>query len=93
MAVRLKVKIITPKEIAYNGEAVAVTIPAEVGEMQVYPGHIPVLARIVGGVIQIENPGAAPVCFRTEEGFFRVTPDEVHLLMDSVQPVSSGSSA
>jgi F0F1-type ATP synthase epsilon subunit len=31
----LKIKIITPREIAYDGTGLAVTIPAEIGEMQV----------------------------------------------------------
>ena len=86
MAALLKVKIITPKEVAYDGTALAVTIPAEKGEMQVYQGHIPVLARVVKGIIRIENPGVEPVCFEADEGLFRVTQDEVSLLIDTLQP-------
>lgn len=89
MAELLRVEIITPKEVAYDGTALAVTIPAETGEMQVYQGHVPVLARVVKGIVRIENPGKAPVCFETEEGFFRVTQDEVSLLIDALEPVSS----
>jgi F-type H+-transporting ATPase subunit epsilon len=85
MAALLRVKIITPKEVAYDGTALAVTIPAETGEMQVYQGHIPVLARVAPGVVRIENSGAAPVNFTVDEGFFRVTQDEVNLLIDSLQ--------
>jgi F-type H+-transporting ATPase subunit epsilon len=92
MAALLKVKIITPKEVAYDGTALAVTIPAEKGEMQVFHGHIPVLARVVQGIIRIENPGAAPVCFSVDEGFFRVTQDEVSLLIDTLQPVQAAGS-
>ena len=90
MAALLKVKVITPKEVAYDGTALAVTIPAEQGEMQVYQGHIPVLARVVKGIVRIENSGVDPVCFTVDEGFFRVTQDEVSLLidtLDSTQPV------
>ncbi|MCC7299806.1 MAG: F0F1 ATP synthase subunit epsilon [Verrucomicrobia bacterium] len=89
MAALLKVKIITPKEVAYDGMALAVTIPAEQGEMQVYQGHIPVLARVIKGIVRIENSGAAPVCFSVDEGFFRVTQDEVSLLIDSIQPMQA----
>ncbi len=86
MAALLRVKIITPKEVAYDGEALTVTIPAESGEIQVYQGHIPVLARVVPGGVRIENPGKKPVCFTVDEGFFRVTQDEVNLLIDTLQP-------
>ncbi len=89
MAAMLKVKIITPKEVAYDGTALTVTIPAEKGEMQVYQGHIPVLARVGRGTVRIEKPGAAPVCFEVDEGFFRVTQDEVSLLIDTLQPVEA----
>ena len=91
MAELLRVKIITPKEIAYDGTALAVTVPAEIGEMQVYQGHIPVLARVVQGIIRIENPGVEPVCFKADEGFFRVTQDEVSLLIDTIQPVQTAN--
>ena len=89
MAALLKVKIITPKEVAYDGTALAVTIPAEQGEMQVYQGHIPVLARVTKGIVRIENPGAEPVSFAVDEGFFRVTQDEVSLLIDTLQAAQS----
>lgn len=87
MAALLKVKIITPKEVAYDGTALAVTIPAEQGEMQVYQGHIPVLARVAKGIVRIENSGVDPVCFSVDEGFFRVTQDEVSLLIDTLDPM------
>jgi F-type H+-transporting ATPase subunit epsilon len=84
MAALLRVKIITPKEIAYDGTALSVTIPAEKGEMQVYQGHIPVLARLVKGIVRVEKSGSEPLCFAVDEGFFRVTQDEVSLLIDAL---------
>jgi len=84
MAAMLRVKIITPKEIAYDGTALAVTIPAEKGEMQVYQGHIPVLARLVKGIVRVEKSSAESLCFAVDEGFFRVTQDEVSLLIDTL---------
>ena len=91
MAALLRVKLITPKEVAYDGTALTVTVPAEKGEMQVYQGHIPVLARVAQGIVRIENPGAEPVCFAVDEGFFRVTQDEVSLLIDTLQPLPSAT--
>lgn len=91
MAALLKVKIITPKEVAYDGAAQAITVPAENGEMQIYQGHVPVLARVTKGRVCIENSGAAPVRFDVDEGFFRVTHDEVSLLIDTLQPVPAAT--
>ena len=84
MADLLNVKIITPKQVAYDGQALAVTIPAETGQIQVFQGHIPVLARVIGGDVIVEKPGESPVRFTVDEGFFRVTHDEVNLLIDSI---------
>jgi F-type H+-transporting ATPase subunit epsilon len=86
MSELFKVKVITPKEVAYDGPALAVTIPAENGEMQVYPGHIPVLARVVKGILRIEKPGANPITFSVDAGFLRVTQDDVSILIDSLSP-------
>lgn len=87
MAATLRVKIITPRQVAYDGMALAVTLPAEEGEMQVYQGHIPVLAHVVPGTIRVDLPQAAPLFFQTGEGFLRVTQNEVSLLIDNAQPL------
>lgn len=89
-ALLLKVKLITPKEVVYDGTALAVTVPAEKGEMQIYPGHIPVLARVKSGMVSIETPGKDPVRFEVDEGFLRVTQSEVHLLIDTIVQEGAG---
>lgn len=89
MATLLKVKIITPKEVAFEGKALAVTIPAEAGEMQVYQGHVPVLAHVVPGTIRVDFPKDAPLFFQNDEGFLRVTANEVSLLIDNAQPLQT----
>lgn len=83
----LNVQVITPRSVVFSGEAVSVTIPSEAGEMQVFHGHIPVLARIQSGIIRIEQEGTAPVSFEVEEGFFRIAQNEVSLLMDTCKKV------
>ncbi len=89
MAALLNVKIITPKEVAYDGLALAVTIPAEQGEMQVYQGHVPVLARLICGVIRIETLEKLAFCFDADEGFVRVTQDDVSILVDTLTPLKT----
>jgi len=84
MALDLKVKIITPEEVAYDDMATAVTIPAEMGEIQVLAGHILVVARIVSGKIVVFKDGIATDEFNVEEGFFRITKDEVSILIDKI---------
>ena len=84
MALDLKVRIITPEEVAYDGMATAVTIPAEIGEMQVLAGHISVVARIISGKVIVFKEGIPTDEFNVEEGFFRVTKNEVSILIDKI---------
>ena len=84
MALNLKVRLITPLEVVFDDVASAVTIPAEMGEMQVLPGHISVIARIVSGKIIIFKEGVPTKEFDVEDGFFRISNDEVSLLIDKI---------
>jgi F0F1-type ATP synthase epsilon subunit len=47
---------------------------------------MPILSKIVPGFVRIEKPTASPVSFKVDEGFVRVTQNEVCLLVDSVLP-------
>lgn len=81
MSAKLKVKIVSPEQVLYDGPALAVTIPSELGDMQVYYGHIPVLAKLAAGMVRVLKHGGETLEYRAEEGFCRVTQEEVSLLL------------
>lgn len=84
MADTIKVKIITPKHIVFDGVATSVTIPAEMGEMQVLNGHISVVSRLKLGKIIVSKAPSPPEEFEVEGGFFRVTSEQVNILADRI---------
>ena len=84
MADNIKVKIITPKEVACDCMATAVTIPAEMGEMQALRGHISLVGRLMSGKVIVFRNAANPEDFLVEEGFFLVNAEEVSILADRI---------
>ena len=84
MAENIKVKIITPKHVVFDGLATAVTIPAEMGEMQVLKGHISVVSRLKLGKVIVFKDSSTPEEFEVEDGLFRVTSDQVSILADRI---------
>ncbi len=47
----LSLEIVTPQRVLLETEAEYVTIPGEVGELGVLPGHIPLLTNLQSGVL------------------------------------------
>jgi F0F1-type ATP synthase epsilon subunit len=64
--------------------AAAVTIPAEMGEMQALKGHISVVGRLKPGKIIVFQNNAIPANFDVEEGFFSVNAEDVSILADKI---------
>ncbi len=56
MAMTLHVDIVSAEESIYSGLAEFVVVPAEMGEVGVYPRHAPMLTRIKAGSVRIKTP-------------------------------------
>ena len=84
MADNIKVRILTPNEVACNCMSCAVTIPAEMGEMQIHKGHISLVSRLKKGKIIVFKTSQKSEEFEVEEGLFQVNADEVNILADKI---------
>jgi len=84
MADNIKVRILTPDEVACNCMSCAVTIPAEMGELQVHKGHISLVSRLRKGKIIVLKTNLDPEEFEVEEGLFQINADEVNILTDKI---------
>jgi F-type H+-transporting ATPase subunit epsilon len=49
----MQVRIITPGATLYNQEALIITMPGELGEFSVLPGHELIIARLQAGITKI----------------------------------------
>jgi F-type H+-transporting ATPase subunit epsilon len=81
MAATLKLEIITPEEVAYRDDVEMVLIPAELGDMGVYPMHVPLMTRILPGELIVTKRGEL-THLAIGEGFAEITQTNVRILVD-----------
>ena len=81
MASTLKLEIITPEEVAYRDDVEMVLVPAELGDMGVYPMHVPLMTRILPGELIVTKAGEQ-THLAVGEGFAEVTQTNVRILVD-----------
>ena len=81
MAATLRLEIITPETVAYRDDVEMVLLPAELGEMGVYPMHVPLMTRILPGELVVTK-GAETLHLAIGEGFAEVTQTNVRVLVD-----------
>ena len=48
----LKLKIVSPEKIQYDGEVSIVTVPGTLGRFQVLQGHQPIISSLEKGVVE-----------------------------------------
>lgn len=76
---RLRVRIITPERVAFEGSADAVVATAFDGEMGILPGHAPMMVVLGIGEFRIRRGGTYE-WFAIGEGFLHVRDDVVTIL-------------
>jgi F-type H+-transporting ATPase subunit epsilon len=81
MAETLKLEIITPDGTAYSDNVEMVTLPGVVGQMGVYPQHVPLITQMVPGEMIVQKD-ARELFIATGEGLIEVTADRVSVLTD-----------
>jgi F-type H+-transporting ATPase subunit epsilon len=81
MASTLKLEIVTPEATIYYEDAEMVTLPGVVGQMGVYPQHVPLITQMVPGEI-IVHKGGRDQFIASGEGLIEVTGDRISVLTD-----------
>ena len=85
MASTIPFKLITPKEIVFEGDAELVIAVTTEGEEGILPRHAPFLAALRPGVLRanVSKSGAVErLELATGEGFMQALPDRVTVLID-----------
>jgi F0F1-type ATP synthase epsilon subunit len=78
---RFKVKIFSPYQTYYEGEAVSLSAQNRTGPFDILPGHINFFSLLTGGMIVL-NTGFQRLEFQVARGILRVTHDNVTLFAD-----------
>ena len=78
---RFKIKIFSPYQTYYEGEAVSLSATNRTGNFDILPGHINFFSLLTGGAVVV-NTGFQQLEFKLGRGVVRVSRDKVTLFAD-----------
>ena len=81
MANTLTLEIVTPEATVSYEDVEMVTLPGVVGQMGVYPQHVPLMTQMVPGEIIVRKDGR-DLFIASGEGLIEVTANRVAVLTD-----------
>ncbi len=76
----LRVQVISPEQVLYQGEVDSVVVPAFDGEVGILTGHAPMMALLGRGVLRLGGAGGRQ--FRVSGGFLQVADDQVRVVTE-----------
>ena len=79
----LKVDVVSAEEQIFSGEAEFVVLPGLMGELGIYPRHIPLITRIKPGAVRIQKPGGEEELVFVAGGILEVQPKVITVLADT----------
>ena len=85
MSDSLKLEIVTPEGTVYSEDVEMVTLPGIVGEMGIYPQHVPLVTQMVPGELIVHKDGK-DLSIATGEGLIEVTASRIAVLTDLAIP-------
>lgn len=86
MAERLELEVVTPERAVLTDHVDDVVIPAAEGDMDVLPGHLPVIAMLDVGQMTVRKDGDERH-FLIDRGYAEVVDDRVTVLTESCEGV------
>ncbi len=78
----LRLTLVTIEKKIFSGEVETIVAPGELGNMGIFPGHAPLLTRLVPGEIHVRRPGGAEELYYVSGGLLEVQPYLVTVLAD-----------
>ena len=85
LATILGVNLVTPRGVVAHTDADSVQAPGELGELELLPGHVPMLTALRPGVLTIGTKARAR--YAVSSGYLRVDPaGAVEILVEQALP-------
>ena len=82
MAEKLRLKIITPDRLVFDGEVSELVAPGQMGEFGVLPGHVPFLSVLFPGRLRFKTEESGENTLIIHGGLADVKDDTVSVLTD-----------
>jgi len=84
MAMTVHVDVVSAEESLFSGLAEIVIVPGQMGELGIYPRHVPLLTRIKPGSVRIRVPNQEEdELIYVSGGMLEVQPNVVTILADT----------
>lgn len=80
----LRLDIVSAEQAIFSGDAERVIITGQMGELGIFPGHLPLITAIKPGEIQILLPNKQEEVFYVNGGMLEVQPYVVTILADTI---------
>lgn len=81
MSDSLKVSVISPERVLYEGTARGVIAPAFDGEIGILPMHAPLMTLLGRGTLRVDTAGGEQR-FQVDGGFLQVVDDSVRVVTE-----------
>jgi len=81
----IKFQIVTPERIILEEDIRQVSVPTRDGEITVLPDHIPLVASLLPGVVEIKTKNGQNEIMAISGGFLEVLRDKVVILADTAE--------
>ncbi len=78
----LKLKIVSPERIEFDGEVESVLVPGSQGEFEILNDHAPIISTLDKGVVEYGLPMGEKVQLEILGGFVEVQQNEVSLCVE-----------
>jgi F-type H+-transporting ATPase subunit epsilon len=84
MAMTIHVDIVSAERSIFSGLAEFIVVPAEMGEIGIYPQHTPLLTRIKPGSVRLKLPNhEVEELIYVSGGILEIQPDMITILSDT----------
>lgn len=81
----MKLEIITPERIFYQGDVSMVELTTTEGEVGIYPKHIPMTMIIAPGILTVTESDGTKKQAALMKGFLEVTQDSMNILAEVIE--------
>ncbi len=78
----LKLKIVSPERIEFEGEVKSVLVPGSQGQFEILNDHAPIISTLDKGLVEYGLPNSEKVQLEILGGFVEVQQNEVSLCVE-----------
>jgi len=81
----IKFEIVTPERVVLQDDVLHIVVPTREGEITVLPNHIPLVAMLKPGVLEVKKIDGSVEIMSVSGGFLEVLRDKVVVLADTAE--------